>query len=45
MKLSNLYCVSDIKYSLSNMLKFGFIVTNEHINERGKNTIIIKEID
>jgi len=36
---------SDNKYSLSNMLKFGFKVTNEYVNERGKNTTLVKEID
>lgn len=35
---------SDNKYSLSNMLKFGFKITNEYINERGKNSTLIKEI-
>lgn len=36
---------SDNKYSLSNMLKFGFKITNEYINERGKNTTLIKEVN
>lgn len=36
---------SDNKYSLSNMLKFGFKITNEYINERGKNTTLIKDIN
>lgn len=35
---------SDNKYSLSNMLKFDFKITNEYINERGKNTAFIKKI-
>ena len=35
---------SDNKYSLSNMLKFGFKITNEYINERGKNSTLVKEI-
>ena len=35
---------SDNKYSLSNMLKFGFKIKNEYINERGNNTALIKKI-
>ena len=36
---------SDNKYSLSNMLKYGFEITNEYINERGKNSALIKDIN
>ena len=36
---------SDNKYSLLNMLKFGFKVTNEYTNERGKNSTLIKDIN
>ncbi|MDD6387788.1 MAG: GNAT family N-acetyltransferase [Bacilli bacterium] len=35
---------SDNKYSLSNMLNFGFKIMNEYINERGKNSTLIREI-
>lgn len=35
---------SDNKYSLSNMLKYGFKITNEYTNERGNNTTLIKEV-
>lgn len=35
---------SDNKYSLSNMLKFGFKITNEYVNERGKNTTLFKDV-
>lgn len=36
---------NDNKYSLSNMLKLGFKVTDEYIIERGKNSTLIKEVD
>lgn len=36
---------SDNTYSLSNMLKFGFTVTDEYLNERGNNKTLIKEIN
>ena len=35
---------SDNNYSLKNMIKFGFEITNEYVNERGKNTALIKDI-
>lgn len=35
---------SDNKYSLSNMIKYGFKVTDEYINERGNNSTLIKEV-
>ena len=36
---------SDNQYSLSNMIKFGFEITDEYVNERGRNSTLIKEID
>ncbi len=36
---------NDNKYSLSNMLEFGFKIMDEYINERGKNSTLIKEVD
>lgn len=56
MKVFNQYCKqinkkyiftkvhSDNIYSIRNVLKYGYIVTNEYENERGKNKTFIKEL-
>lgn len=36
---------SDNVYSLNNMLKDNYVVTDEYENERGKNTTLLKELD